>query len=171
MKCCALCREVWSPLSVGRQLCRIAELSIFLPVPSLTVCALSLHVCRCPRSPHLAYVCMSLLCIHDEMWLTKNFLLLIIKVCKCAYKCIGCNQFVALDCRYNSGATGINLFQILSSWQQVIGAFLQAVGAFLQAVGAFLQAVGAFLQATSRVPRWWIGERPPDMAASCDIYK
>jgi len=30
---------------------------------------------------------------------------------------------------------------------------------------------GAFLQATSRVPRWWIGERPPDMAASCDIYK
>jgi len=31
--------------------------------------------------------------------------------------------------------------------------------------------VGAFLQATSRVPRWWIGERPPDMAASCDIYK
>jgi len=38
-------------------------------------------------------------------------------------------------------------------------------------VGAFLQAVGAFLQATSRVPRWWIGERPPDMAASCDIYK
>jgi len=32
-------------------------------------------------------------------------------------------------------------------------------------------AVGAFLQATSRVPRWWIGERPPDMAASCDIYK
>jgi len=29
----------------------------------------------------------------------------------------------------------------------------------------------AFLQATSRVPRWWIGERPPDMAASCDIYK
>jgi len=39
-------------------------------------------------------------------------------------------------------------------------------------LGAFLQAtVGAFLQATSRVPRWWIGERPPDMAASCDIYK
>jgi len=34
-----------------------------------------------------------------------------------------------------------------------------------------LSAVGAFLQATSRVPRWWIGERPPDMAASCDIYK
>ena len=32
-------------------------------------------------------------------------------------------------------------------------------------------SVGAFLQATSRVPRWWIGERPPDMAASCDIYK
>jgi len=31
--------------------------------------------------------------------------------------------------------------------------------------------IGAFLQATSRVPRWWIGERPPDMAASCDIYK
>jgi len=31
--------------------------------------------------------------------------------------------------------------------------------------------VGAFLQATSRVPRWWIWERPPDMAASCDIYK
>ena len=31
--------------------------------------------------------------------------------------------------------------------------------------------VGAFLQATSRVLRWWIGERPPDMAASCDIYK
>jgi len=31
--------------------------------------------------------------------------------------------------------------------------------------------VGAFLQATSRVPRSWIGERPPDMAASCDIYK
>jgi len=30
---------------------------------------------------------------------------------------------------------------------------------------------GAFLQATSRVPRWRIGERPPDMAASCDIYK
>jgi len=34
-----------------------------------------------------------------------------------------------------------------------------------------LKYVGAFLQATSRVPRWWIGERPPDMAASCDIYK
>jgi len=34
-----------------------------------------------------------------------------------------------------------------------------------------LHKVGAFLQATSRVPRWWIGERPPDMAASCDIYK
>jgi len=34
-----------------------------------------------------------------------------------------------------------------------------------------LVLVGAFLQATSRVPRWWIGERPPDMAASCDIYK
>jgi len=29
----------------------------------------------------------------------------------------------------------------------------------------------ALLQATSRVPRWWIGERPPDMVASCDIYK
>ena len=47
-------------------------------------------------------------------------------------------------------------------------------GAFLQ-LGPFcswgLSAVGAFLQATSRVPRWWIGERPPDMAASCDIYK
>jgi len=34
-----------------------------------------------------------------------------------------------------------------------------------------LREFGAFLQATSRVPRWWIGERPPDMAASCDIYK
>ena len=34
-----------------------------------------------------------------------------------------------------------------------------------------IHIVGAFLQATSRVPRWWIGERPPDMAASCDIYK
>ena len=34
-----------------------------------------------------------------------------------------------------------------------------------------ISIVGAFLQATSRVPRWWIGERPPDMAASCDIYK
>jgi len=34
-----------------------------------------------------------------------------------------------------------------------------------------LSFLGAFLQATSRVPRWWIGERPPDMAASCDIYK
>ena len=32
-------------------------------------------------------------------------------------------------------------------------------------------AITFFLQATSRVPRWWIGERPPDMAASCDIYK
>ena len=21
------------------------------------------------------------------------------------------------------------------------------------------------------ITRWWIGERPPDMAASCDIYK
>ena len=31
--------------------------------------------------------------------------------------------------------------------------------------------VGALLQATSRVPRWWIGEWPPDMVASCDIYK
>ena len=30
---------------------------------------------------------------------------------------------------------------------------------------------GALLQATSRVPRCWIGERPPDMVASCDIYK
>jgi len=38
----------------------------------------------------------------------------------------------------------------------------------LLTVGA---TAGAFLQATSRVPRWWIGERPPDMAASCDIYK
>ena len=36
---------------------------------------------------------------------------------------------------------------------------------------AKLEFVGAFLQATSRVPRWWIGERPPDMAASCDVYK
>jgi len=35
----------------------------------------------------------------------------------------------------------------------------------------FAYLFGAFLQATSRVPRWWIGERPPDMAASCDIYK
>ena len=39
-------------------------------------------------------------------------------------------------------------------------------GELVEALG-----VGAFLQATSRVPRWWIGERPPDMAASCDIYK
>jgi len=31
-----------------------------------------------------------------------------------------------------------------------------------------LAAVGALLQATSRVPRWWIGERPPDIVASCD---
>jgi len=37
--------------------------------------------------------------------------------------------------------------------------------------GALKKKLGAFLQATSRVPRWWIGERPPDMAASCDIYK
>ena len=31
--------------------------------------------------------------------------------------------------------------------------------------------LGALLQATSRIPKWWIGERPPDMVASCDIYK
>ena len=36
---------------------------------------------------------------------------------------------------------------------------------------ALYKCPGAFLQATSRVLRWWIGERPPDMAASCDIYK
>jgi len=50
-----------------------------------------------------------------------------------------------------------------------LGAVLMFISIFSISVGAFL--VGAFLQATSRVPRWWIGERPPDMAASCDIYK
>ena len=41
----------------------------------------------------------------------------------------------------------------------------------LQLITIGSMSVGALLQATSRVPRWWIGERPPDMAASCDIYK
>jgi len=51
--------------------------------------------------------------------------------------------------------------------QQVLNLYL--LKCRVLSFGAFL--VGAFLQATSRVPRWWIGERPPDMAASCDIYK
>jgi len=49
--------------------------------------------------------------------------------------------------------------------------FFNIIVHILQSNYITLHYVGAFLQATSRVPRWWIGERPPDMAASCDIYK
>jgi len=48
---------------------------------------------------------------------------------------------------------------------------LQKIALLHSHPGIWRYMVGAFLQATSRVPRWWIGERPPDMAASCDIYK
>jgi len=82
---------------------------------------------------------------------------------------------------FNPSAIYTNLllhFVIIYNWGlsagYVVGAFLQAtlLGPFCRLRwGLSAGYVGAFLQATSRVPRWWIGERPPDMAASCDIYK
>ena len=44
------------------------------------------------------------------------------------------------------------------------------VGGVFVCSGAFLQ-LGPFCRLPAASPRWWIGERPPDMAASCDIYK
>jgi len=65
---------------------------------------------------------------------------------------------------------GVAINILIKSFVQVCYAHLLRFWLFSLILGPFCR-VGAFLQATSRVPRWWIGERPPDMAASCDIYK
>ena len=62
------------------------------------------------------------------------------------------------------------LRQTTALWRHRLGQTRPLQVTYLH-MGIFCYLVGAFLQATSRVPRWWIGERPPDMAASCDIYK
>ena len=77
----AVCREVWPPLSVGRQLCRTTQLPIFLLVPSFALRTLRLYVrfCSCPSYYAYVYllflyalICRIFVLYYSFSWMLKS---------------------------------------------------------------------------------------------------